>query len=117
MSQHIALLECGKAQDQVRVQLGWDKPMAEYYLVVFAEEDIESDDEEGEPSPEEVVVYSNLDDPRGSRRGLDYFRKVADYLGCEIPEVMWQEAYADRESNVINRIVYYSASGEVIDPF
>ncbi len=32
MSQHIVCVRCEQSNGLVRVQLGWDKPMAEFYL-------------------------------------------------------------------------------------
>lgn len=110
MSQHIARLECEKVGGHARVQLGWDKPLAEYYLVVFAEEDAQCDNEDG-------IVYSNLDDPRSRGQELDYFKAIASNLGCEVPDAMWRAAYQDREVNAVNKIVFYSPAGEVVEPY
>lgn len=110
MSQHIVRLKCEKAGGHVRLQLGWDKPLAEYYLVVFAEADAQCDNEEG-------LVYSNLDDSRSRGQDLEYFKATARNLGCEVPEVMWQAAAEDRKVNAVNKIVFYSPAGEVVEPY
>ncbi|MBK3919990.1 MULTISPECIES: hypothetical protein [Stutzerimonas] len=109
MSQHHVRLECKKAGGPVCVQLGWDKPMAEFYLVVFT-------DPGDDKSKDEELVYSNLNDPRAAGQGLDYFKMIAKDLGCELPDSMWAAAYQDREFNVVNKVVFYSPAGNVIEP-
>lgn len=110
MSQHIARLECEKLGGQVQVQLGWDKPMREFYLVIFAEPGTQCDNDEG-------IVYSNLDDSRSRGKELDYFKTITRDLGLPVPDVMWRAAYHDREINAVNKIVYYSPAGEVVEPY
>ena len=110
MSQHIAQLECEKVGGHVRVQLGWDKPLAEFYLVVIAESDAQCDNEEG-------IVYSNLDDLHSRGQELDYFKAIASNLGFEVPDAMWRAAYQDREVNAVNKTVFYSPDGEVVDSY
>lgn len=68
MSQHIVCVPCAKSNGLVRVQLGWDKPMAEFYLVVFAEPPA------GQQYSDERIIYSNLDDPRSHAQELGYFK-------------------------------------------
>ncbi len=110
MSQHIVRLPCEKTGGHLRLQLGWDKPLAEYYLVVFAESDAQCDNEDG-------LVYSNLDDSRSRGQELEYFKAIAMNLGCDVPDVMWQAASDDRNANAVNKIVYYSPAGEVVTPY
>lgn len=109
MSQHIVCVPCAKSNGLVRVQLGWDKPMAEFYLVVFAEPPA------GQQYSDERIIYSNLDDPRSHAQELSYFKGVVRELGCDVPESMWRAAYQDREFNVVNKTVFYSQSGDVVE--
>ena len=111
MSQHHIRLNCRQANGLVRVQLGWDKPMAQFYMVVLAAEETLCADPEG-------IIYSNLyDEATDQAQDLGYFKAVACQLGCEIPESLWRAVYQDAEFNAVNKIVYYSATGEVVDSF
>ncbi|RBB97328.1 hypothetical protein C3E97_028115 [Pseudomonas sp. MWU12-2115] len=111
MSQHIVRLEREGGRGQVRVQLGWDKPMSDFYLVVFEEPP------EGQEFDEDRIVYSNLDDPNSIGKELGYFKTVAIKLGCEVPDLMWRAAYQDRDFNVVNKTVFYSQAGNIVEPF
>lgn len=80
-------------------------------MVVFAEEGTPCDDPEG-------IIYSNLyDGDAGQVQDLAYFKAVASRLGCEIPDTLWRAVYQDSELNVVNKMVYYSAAGEIVEPF
>jgi hypothetical protein len=85
--------------------------LSEFYLVVFAEPPA------GHQYDEDRIVYSNLDDPLSSGKELGYFKTVAMKLGCEVPDSMWRAAYQDREFNVVNKTVFYSPNGDVVEPF
>lgn len=112
MSQHIISLPCQASGRLARIQLGWDKPMAEFYLVVFEEPPL------GQELDEDKRVYSSLDDPQAQgQQDLAYFKAVAAELGCDIPEALWRAAYQDCEFNVVNKICYYSPSGVPVEPF
>lgn len=111
MSQHFVCVHCVKISGRVRVQIGWDRPMSEFYLVVLEEP------AEGQAFEEDKVVYSNLFDPTSHDKDLDYFKSILSLLGCKVPDVMWRAAYQDREFNVVNRSVFYSPDGEVVAPF
>lgn len=107
MSQHIISVPCAKSGGLVRIQLGWDKPMAEFYLVVFVEPPV------GQHLDETQIVYSSLDDrPAQGQQDLGYFRAIAIQLGCVVPEALWRAAYLDREFNVVNKICHYLPTGE-----
>ncbi|MDZ5605210.1 hypothetical protein SJI00_20775 [Pseudomonas sp. RP23018S] len=109
MSQHIVKASLGTGGGLVWIQLGWDKPLSEFYMVIF--EDVPG----AEHYDEGRVIYSNELDPNGSRQGLDYFMVIASMLGCDIPRSLWVAAEADKALNVVNRTVFYSRAGEVIE--
>jgi len=112
MSQHIITLECRESGEQVRIQLGWDKPMSEFYMVVFVAPP------EGQEPDDTNIVYSSLDDRRADgQQDLGYFKAVAVQLGCAVPDTLWRAAYQDREFNVVNKVHYYTPTGEVSEPF
>lgn len=112
MSQHIITVPCTTFGGPVRVQLGWDKPMSEFYLVAFVEPAF------GQELDDTKIVYSSLDDREADgQQDLGYFKEVAVQLGCDIPDALWRAAYQDREFNVVNKVTYYSPTGEVAEPF
>lgn len=112
MSQHIITVPGKKFGGPVRVQLGWDKPMSEFYLVVFVEPPA------GQELDDTKIVYSSLDDRKADgKQDLGYFKGVAVQLGCDIPDALCRAAYQDREFNVVNKVSYYSPTGEVTEPF
>lgn len=109
MSQHIVSTPSEIIGDLVWVQLGWDKPFSEFYMVIFANVPDAAYYDEGE------VIYSNELDPTGSGQGLDYFKGIAAKLGCDIPQSLWIAAEGDKALNVVNRTVFYSEIGEEIE--
>ena len=90
MSQHFVRLHCARISAEVIVQLGWDRPLSEFYMVVFAAKE---------------------------KDGFNEFPEcpLIGIIGCEIPDVMWRAAYQDREFNVVNKIVHYSKDGNVLE--
>jgi hypothetical protein len=111
MSQHFVCVHCEKIRRPVRVQIGWDKPFSEFYLLVLEEPAA------GEDFDEDKVVYSNSYDPTSQGKELDYYKSILSLLGCKVPDVMWRTAYQDRDFNVVNKSVFYSPNGDVVDPF
>ena len=86
--------------------------MSEFYLVVFVEPPF------GQNPDYPKFVYSSLDDRQADgKQDLGYFKRVAVQLGCDIPDALWRAAYQDRELNVVNKVSYYSPTGEVTEPF
>jgi hypothetical protein len=107
LSQHIFTTFHVQTQCRVRVQIGWDRPLKGFYMVVLkADTEKLADDDEG-------VVYSNLYDV-GHPEELTHFRRVAEQLDIRVPEVIWRNAYADSERNVVNHIAFYDAAGNVL---
>ncbi|MFP3852380.1 hypothetical protein [Pseudomonas sp. W5-01] len=111
MSQHFVCVHCEKIRRPVRVQIGWDKPFSEFYLLVLEEPAA------GEDFDEDKVVYSNSYDPTSHGKELDYYQSILSLLGCKVPDVMWRAAYQDRDFNVVNKSVFYSPNGDVVDTF
>jgi hypothetical protein len=105
MSQHIVLVTSEIISASVWIQLGWDKPMSEFYMVVFESLPGAKYYDEGK------VLYSNTLDPKGSGRELDYFKELVSRLGLDVPESLWTAAAEDKLSNVVNRTVFYSSEG------
>lgn len=91
----------------VLVQMGWDKPLQRFYLVVFrVEEDGEADD----------VLYSNIDDCGAQAvQALGYFVSLLDQIGIQVPAAILAEVEHDKRYNLVNRVVSYAADGSVIN--
>lgn len=109
MSQHIVSLTSEISGDSVWIQLGWDKPMSEFYMVVFENVPDASYYDEGR------VIYSNDLDPNGSGQDLTYLKGIATKLGCVIPQSLWEAATDDKALNAVNRTIFYSETGEQIE--
>jgi hypothetical protein len=107
VSQHIFFPFHNQSQCKVRVQIGWDRPLQVYYMVVM-KADLESlpDDDEG-------VIYSNLYDTDNPTE-IAQFRAIAERLGLAVPDVIWRNAYADSERNIVNRTVFYDLAGNEV---
>ncbi|OEC65671.1 hypothetical protein A7D21_32845 [Pseudomonas sp. AP19] len=110
MSQHFVKLYHAQSNCLVRVQLGWDRPLQGFYMVV------EKDSVEGLDDCDEGIVYSNLDDV-GHPSDLAHFKEIASKLSVQIPDVMWRAAYLDSQHNAVNKQVFYSLDGDVVAPF
>lgn len=107
MSQHIFTTFHIQTQCRVQVQIGWDRPLQGFYMVVLKADTENLDD------GDEGIVYSNLYDI-GHPEELTHFRRVAEQLDIRVPEVIWRNAYADSERNVVNHIAFYDAAGNVL---
>lgn len=114
MSQHIyPALADGRA---VRVQIGYDRPLTRYYLLVEYEEPVPDPSEPGEVID---YLYDNLADPVLIRephldRDLDYFATVLTKLHLTPIESIMSEVRQDGANNVGNRVVRYDCRGVVI---
>ena len=75
------------------VQMGWDKPLQRYYLVI---NNLDGD----EP------LYSNLCDPNCTHT-LDYFVEVLEQYAIKLPHDYLDNIRFDREHNNVNQIHKY----------
>lgn len=97
----------------ITVNLGWDRPMGHFFLVIpkpveLLDTDPDADDD-GEFDGD--FLYSNLYERNPFGLDLDYFRGVLHRLGITLPESMYVEVLADRRNNVGNRLVTHQADG------
>lgn len=99
----------------VQVQIGWDKPMQEFYLVIEYDTPIPDLANRGEVLE---YLYSNLSDmvlrlkPERAT-DLGYFAQVLAGLGLPPIESVMNEVRRDRMHNAVNRVVRYDAQGVV----
>lgn len=84
----------------VVVILGWDRPLACFFMVV---------EKEGEE--DEGIVYSNLNEKDAFKKPLGYFKKKLDDLGIKVPHSMFRQAELDRD-NGWNRRCFHDVDGE-----
>lgn len=103
MSAHLMKTEVdGRA---LEVQIGWDRPLQYFYLVV-----------EDPGSTSDSPVYSNLDDPvcaRNPRVPLEHFIKRLGELGIELPNAILEEVRRDCAGDVGNRVVEWDPAGNI----
>lgn len=91
MSQHI--FETVVDDKTIRVLSGWDKPLQQYYCVIFSEGEIEP-------------IYSNLYEMEP--HGIDYYIEKCSQFGVTLPSAMINEIKADCRNNVVNRVETWS---------
>lgn len=104
MSKHCCTL--ARAGEKVDIELGWDRPLQGFYLLVETHRNRTDD-----------YIYSNLSDRRlASRSGmaasLDYFRAVLDELEIRVPAAIFDAVQVDATGNVGNRTVLWTPEGE-----
>lgn len=99
MSQHI-FVGTAAPNRQVKVLMGWDRPLQHVFMVVEQLGDAAND-----PVDEDLYLYSNLDEPEPENMTLDDFRSKLEELKIAVPESMFIETDRDRANNVGNRVV------------
>lgn len=83
----------------VVVQLGYDRPLDYFHMIVFEVGDSDS------------LLYSNLDEEDAFGRSLNDFRGVLCELGISVPESMFEQAEQDGIHRRGNRNVLHRADG------
>ncbi|NWL45434.1 hypothetical protein DM819_05995 [Pseudomonas hunanensis] len=83
----------------LQVEMGWDKPMRQFYCLIWSLQDEEIESESTAESP----LYSNLDDIV-LRQPLDYYLNVCLSYGIDIPNEMVIAILDDEERNAVNEV-------------
>lgn len=97
MSKHIFTGVIGEAG--IEVQMGWDRPLQRYYLLV---------ERNGRDEP----LYDSIGDPRARTcQDLCYFRDVLAGLNVVVPRDLTAQVLRDKMRDTVNRVVHYDASG------
>lgn len=78
------------------VQIGWDKPLQRFYLMIDNAENDNSED----------YFYSNLED-RQCKHTLEYFASVLEQNDISIPEGLLDAVEKDRINNTVNKVYRY----------
>lgn len=93
----------------VRVRLGYDRPLNQFFLQVERlAGHADSDD-----SP---FLYASIDDPDDSGTSLDYYRGKLEQLGLRVPDSMFDAVAQDAARNAGNRCVQHLPDGRMIEP-
>ena len=114
MSQH--LFHTHRGQTPICVTIGWDRPIGHFFM--YIEETTQCSDDSDLPDPHDddpALIYNNLDEPDAFELDLDHFRRVLMDLGITVPEVMFEQTMQDRDNNIGNRTVFYTADGRMHD--
>lgn len=107
MSQHI--LSTTNAQGiRVKLVLGWDRPLGEFFATVRREDPTDDEDDDG-------LLYASLYDPSVDTSSLDYFRAKFTALGISVPATMFSEVQTDAERNAGNRITEFRSDGSFVE--
>jgi len=94
MSQHY--FDATVSGNKVTVQIGFDRPLNGYYLVILDE------------SQEDEVLYSNLFESVPHPETLDIFLQRLNEYSIELPSQMIQEVLEDGEKKMGNKRVRHS---------
>jgi len=106
MSRHF--FDCEHDGRSVRVRLGYDRPLDEYFLHI---EFIDSGADD-----EHTVLYASINDPRVDTQNLSYFAGVLAKYGIQVPSSLFQEAAVDSFFHVGNRYVQHFDDGRMVEP-
>lgn len=98
----------GELRCAVRVRLGYDRPLNEFFLQV---ERIGADPGQGH-SP---FLYASIDDPFNTGDDLDYYREKLEKLGLVVPESLFQAVAEDAARGVGNRYAQHFADGRIVE--
>ncbi len=94
----------------VRVILGYDRPLDEYFLQVRRQPRVE--DEEIEE--DNLYVYLSLADPDARIDDLDYFRTKLRELALQIPESMFLAVTEDAVNRAGNLTAEHFSNGRIM---
>jgi len=120
MSNHI--FDTRYQDRDVRVTLGYDRPLGHVFLTVLRTESEEpessyadqAEDVELDSDDDDGVIYSNLSDPdAGFSQGLDYYRAKLTSLAITVPESMFRETEEDALRCAGNRVVRHYEDGRL----
>jgi hypothetical protein len=105
MSRHI--FEC-QLQCAVRVRLGYDRPLNEFFLQV---ERIGARSDLGHA----LFLYASIHDPFNTGDDLDYYRHKLEQLGVVVPESLFRAVEEDAARGVGNRCAEHFADGRIVE--
>ncbi|AZD86822.1 hypothetical protein M5C90_24240 [Pseudomonas chlororaphis subsp. piscium] len=106
MSQH--LFKTVHKGFTVTVQLGWDRPMGYFFMVIHKPENLI---DSAMMVDDDDYLYSNLHEIHPFGKDLDYYRQVLRHFDITVPESMFIETQRDCESNAGNRVATHQADG------
>lgn len=106
MSQHY--FETSHKGFPITVQLGWDRPMQYFFMVIRKPIDLI---DEAMKVEDDDFLYSNWheNDPFG--HDLHYYCEVLRHFRITVPESMFIEVQHDADRNTGNRLVHHQADG------
>ncbi|SED29021.1 hypothetical protein SAMN05216178_6637 [Pseudomonas saponiphila] len=104
MTQRFIKLDHPAIGRKVSVMVGYDRPLSYFFMII-----------EDEESPDDDLVYSNLEDPKaGFPKTLDRYREVLAGMGMTIPETVWAAVLEDQKNNAGNLVAWYDSTGTEI---
>jgi hypothetical protein len=106
MSRHF--FDCEYDGRLVRIRLGYDRPLDEYFLhIEFRDSD--ADDEH-------TMLYASTNDANADTKKLSYFAGVLAKYGIKVPNNLFREVAVDAFSRVGNRYVQHFEDGRMVEP-
>ena len=106
MSRHF--FDCEHDGRSVRVRLGYDRPLDEFFLHIEFR-DSGADDEH-------AMLYASINDPHADTKKLSYFAGVLAKYGITAPSNLFREVAVDAFYRVGNRFVQHFEGGHMIEP-
>ncbi|MDY6948938.1 MAG: hypothetical protein SXG53_24860 [Pseudomonadota bacterium] len=106
MSRHF--FDCEHDGRSVRVRLGYDRPLDEYFLHIEFR-DSGADDEH-------TMLYASINDPSADTTKLSYFAGVLAKYGIRVPNNLFREVAVDAFYRVGNRYVQHFEDGHMVEP-
>lgn len=91
----------------ITVQLGWDRPMQCFFLVIMKPAELVADTTRAK---DDEILYSYLHEEAPFGHGLDHYREVLRRFQITLPESLFIEAENDAARNVGNRIAVHWAN-------
>lgn len=106
MSRHF--FDCEHDGSSVRVLLGYDRLLDEYFLHI--------DFRDSRADDERTMIYASVDDPDADTQKLSYFAGVLAKHGIQVPSKLFEEVAVDAFYRVGNRCVQHFADGRMVEP-
>ncbi len=106
MSRHF--FDCEHDGRSVRVRLGYDRPLDEYFLhIEFRDSGVDDD---------HTLLYASINDPNADTEKLSYFAGVLATYGIKVPTSLFREVAVDAFIHVGNRYVEHFEDGRKVEP-
>jgi hypothetical protein len=95
--------DCEHLGQPLRITLGYDPPLNEYFLQVQSLKCEQQDP---------TFLYASVDDPKALVNDLEYFHEQLAALGLSAPESLFEAVELDAARRVGNKVVEHFGNGQ-----